>query len=144
MTAPGKPKASEELERIEDALVESLLDAAGDDVWKEIAASSGDPDALVAAVDAAIASARTKSAQERLERARADLSAWRSKSGPVSAVERNAAQARFERLRTGNVDPDSKMMMAARKGEGLSESDLEGLIEDMAELERLERDKDNG
>jgi hypothetical protein len=36
------------------------------------------------------------------------------------------------------------MMMAARKGEGLSDSDLEGLIEDMAELERLERDKDDG
>jgi hypothetical protein len=144
MTAPGKPKASEELERIEDALVESLLDATGEDVRKEIAAAGGDPDALIAAVDAAIASARTKSAQVRLERARAELSAWRSKSGPVSAPERNAAQARFERLRTGKVDPDSKMMMAARKGEGLSDSDLEGLIEDMAELERLERDKDNG
>jgi hypothetical protein len=31
------------------------------------------------------------------------------------------------------------MMMAARKGEGLSESDLEGLLDDLAELERLER-----
>jgi hypothetical protein len=32
------------------------------------------------------------------------------------------------------------MMMAARKGEGLSESDEQGLIEDLAELERLERE----
>lgn len=30
--------------------------------------------------------------------------------------------------------------MAARKGEGLSDSDLEGLIADLAELQRLERD----
>jgi hypothetical protein len=36
------------------------------------------------------------------------------------------------------------MMMAARKGEGLPDSDLDGVIEDMAELERLEREKDDG
>jgi hypothetical protein len=53
-------------------------------------------------------------------------------------------QTRFERLRSGNSDPDGKMMIAARKGKGLSESDLEGLIEDMAELERLEREKGDG
>jgi len=34
--------------------------------------------------------------------------------------------------------------MAARKGEGLSDSDAEGLIDDMAELERLEREKNDG
>ena len=33
------------------------------------------------------------------------------------------------------------MMLAARKGEGLSENDLESLLEDLAELERLEREK---
>jgi hypothetical protein len=143
MTTPGKPKASEELERIEDALVESILDAAGEDLRKEIGASGDDPEAVVAAVDAAIASARVQSAQARLERARAELSAWRSKSGPSSVLERKAARARFERLRSGNFDPDSKMMMAARKGEGLSDSDLDGVIEDIAELERLEREKDD-
>jgi hypothetical protein len=143
MTTPGKPKASEELERIEDALVESLLDAAGEDVRKEIVSSGGDPEAVVAAVDATITSARTKSAQARLDQARAELSAWRSKSGPASVLERNAALARFERLRSGNFDPDSKMMMAARKGEELSDSDLDGVIEDIAELERLEREKDD-
>lgn len=59
MTNTGKLTPSVELERIEDALAESLLDAAGEDVRKEIAASGGDPDALIRTVDAAIASART-------------------------------------------------------------------------------------
>jgi hypothetical protein len=113
-------------------------------VRKDITASGGDPEALVAAVDAAIASGRAESARASLERARAELSAWSTKSGPASPLERQAARTRFERLRSGNYDPDEKMMMAARKGEGLSESDLEGLIEDMAELEKLERDKDDG
>ena len=30
------------------------------------------------------------------------------------------------------------MLLASRKGEGLSESDVEGLIEDLAKLERLD------
>jgi hypothetical protein len=142
--SPGKPTVSEERQRIEDALVQSILDAGGEDMREEIAAAGGDPDALVARVDAAIAAARGSAGRARLERARAELSAWQSKSGPASAPEREAARKRFERLRSGKADPDTKMMMAARKGEGLSDSDLEGLIEDMAELERLERDKDDG
>ena len=47
----------------------------------------------------------------------------------------------MQRLRSSDSALDSKMTMAARKGEGLSERDLEGLIEDMAELERLEREE---
>lgn len=34
------------------------------------------------------------------------------------------------------------MMMAARKGEGLSERDEEGLLEDLADLERLSKRQD--
>jgi hypothetical protein len=144
MTDPEKKTAREELERIEDALVDSLLDATIEDLHKEISASGGDLVALVATFDAALASGRTHSARARLERVRAELSAWQTKSVPVSALERSAAQTRFERLRSGIDDPDSKMMMAARKGEGLSEKDLEGLINDMVEVERLEREKGGG
>ena len=143
MSGSDKPRPSDELERIEDALVESLLDAAGEDVRKEVAASGSDPDALIAKVDEAIASARSHSARERLERARAELSAWRTKSGP-SPLEREAARTRFERLRSGDFDPDAKMTMAARKGEGLSDSDVEGVVDDLAELDKLERDRDGG
>jgi hypothetical protein len=144
MSRSGKPTPRDELERIEDALVDSLLDAADEDFRKDITASRGDPETLIATVDAAIDSARAESARARLERVRAELSAWRTKSGPASPLEREAAQTRFERLRSGNSDPYGKMMMAARKGKGLSDSDLEGLIEDMAELERLEREKGDG
>jgi hypothetical protein len=78
--------------------VKSLLDAAGEDVRKEITASGRDPEALVSVVDAAIVSARAESARAKLERARAELSAWRTKSGPASPLEREAARTRFERL----------------------------------------------
>jgi hypothetical protein len=143
MNSPRKPTASDELERIEDALVESLLEADGQDVRGDIGAS-GDPAALISNVDAAIASARADAAQARLERARAELSAWQAKSGPISPLAREAARTRFERLQSDKFNPEAKMTMAARKGKGLSDSDLEGVLEDMADLERLENDSNNG
>ena len=138
MTNIGKPKGSE-LERIEDALVDSLLDASGDDLRKEIVEMGGDPDAVIARVDATIRAARAESARRRLEQAKGELAEWRAGQRPTMA-EREKAQERLVRLRSGQVDPDGAMMMAARKGEGLSESDEQGLIEDIAELERLERE----
>ena len=140
MSAPNRSTASEQLDRIEEALVESLLHAAGNDVRQEIVESGGDPAALVAGIDAAFASACREVARRRLESARAELSAWRTKAGGASRAEQEAARTRFERLRSGLVDPNAGLMMAARKGEGLSDSDLEGLIADLAELQRLERD----
>lgn len=139
MTNVGKPKGSE-LERIEDALVDSLLDASGEDLRREIVDLGGSTDdAVIARVDETIRSARAASARRRLEQAKSELAAWRTGQRPTRA-EREAAQARLGRLRSGQVDADAPMMMAARKGEGLSESDEQGLIEDLAELERLERE----
>jgi hypothetical protein len=138
MTNIGKPKGSE-LERIEDALVDSLLDASGEDLFREIADLGGTADAVIARVDATIRSARAASALRRLEQAKSELAAWRTGQRPTT-TEREAAEVRLRRLRSGQFDADAPMMMAARKGEGLSESDEQGLVEDLAELERLERE----
>ena len=67
--------------------------------------------------------------------------------GPGTAktvkFDREAARALFEKMRSRDPELASKMLLAARKGEGLSESDMEGLIEDLAKLERLD-DEDGG
>ena len=138
MSSVGKPRASE-LERIEDAVVDSLLEATGENLRKEIVEAGGNPDGVIARVGTAIRSAQANSARRRLEQARGELSRWRAK-GATTASEREAARQRLEQLRSGRVDPAAPMTMAARKGEGLSESDEQGLIEDLAELERLERE----
>jgi hypothetical protein len=140
MSAPRKPTASEELERIEDALVETLLNASGEELREEMTTAGSDPVACIAEIEAAIAAARKESWQRRLEGARAALAAWRAKTGSIDEAEREGARARLERLRANDGELDAKMVMAARNGEGLSEHDLEGLLEDLAELERLERE----
>ena len=144
MSTSRKPTASEELDHIEDALVEDLLDATGQELRDEIAAAETDPDACIAEIEKAITSARAECARRNLDNARAGLDVWRTKSRSAVDIERERAKARLERLRSSDSALDSKMTMAARKGEGLSERDLEGLIEDMAELERLEREEGGG
>ena len=143
MTTHRKPTACEELERIEKALVESLLNANEHDLREELTAAGKDPDSCVADIDATIARARAECARSRMETARAELAAWRGQGMKPGKIDLEEARARLQRLRSSDAGLDSKMMMAARKGEGLSENDLEGLLDDLAELERLERGEGN-
>lgn len=140
MSKQKKPTASEEIESIEDALVDSILNASGQELRDEIAAAGIDPDACVAEVGAAIASAKAAFAKQRLDDARAELSAWRTHGRTADSAALAGASARLQRLRSGDRELDSKMLLAARKGAGMSDSDLEGLLEDMAELERMARE----
>jgi hypothetical protein len=144
MTTHRKPTAREELERIEDALVESLVNATEHDLREELAAAGGDPDACVAEIEAAIVRARAECVRLRLKTARTELAGWRSNSGQVTGDKREGARARLQRLRTSDRDLDSRMTLAARKGADLSERDVEGLLEDMADLERLENEEGDG
>lgn len=143
MTTHRKPTAREELERIENALVESIMEASEQELRQELTAEGSGPDVCVANVDAAIARARAECARQRMETARAELAAWRGHGGKAGKMSREEARARLQQLRSGDAALNTRMMMAARKGEGLSESDLEGLLDDLAELERLEREDGN-
>lgn len=138
MSTSKKPTPREELERIEDALVESILNASGDALRAELAAAGLDPESCIAEVDATIASAKVECARKRLSKARAELAAWRKSGAKANVTALDAARAKFERLRSGDWELSQKMMLAARKGEGLSDSDMMALLEDLAALEKLE------
>lgn len=73
-----------------------------------------------------------------MERAKSELQEWRTGQAKTLKFDREAVRARFEKMRSWDPELASKMLLAARKGEGLSESDVEGLIEDLAKLERLD------
>ena len=45
-------------------------------------------------------------------------------------------------MKNGDHDLSNRMMMAARKGEGLSENDIEGVLDDLDDLEKLTKDVD--
>lgn len=138
MSNSKKPTPREELERIEDALVDSILNASGDELREELAAAGLDPDSCIAEVDATIAAATAERARKRLTEARTELAAWRRRGPRANAAALDAARAKFERLRSGDQDLKQRMMLAARKGDGLSDSDMEALLDDLAALDELE------
>ncbi len=143
MNTPKKRSAWDELVGIEDALADSILGATGEELRSEMAEAGDDPIVCIAAVEGAIGAARTKFAEQRLAQARAELTQWRAKSGNIGEPEREKARAKLEQMRGTDRELDSRMMLAARKGEGLSDRDLKGLLDDLAELERLEREDDD-
>lgn len=143
MTRSKKPTARDELERIEDALVDSLLSASNEELREEIAAAGLDPDSCIADVEATIAAARAEVTRRRLDGARAELAAWRQRDAKASGAALDVARQKLGRMRAGDQELDRKMMLAARKGEGLSDSDMEGLLEDFAALEELERGEED-
>ena len=89
-------------------------------------------------MDAINASAKVAGAKMRLERARDAVKVAKSQPTVVSSAERESVRAKLHDMRAGKGSNASGLMMAARKGDGLSESDEEGAVDDMAQLEALE------
>ena len=138
MTGSRKNPAREQLDRIEDALIESILGASEAELREEMAERGEDPDKCLLRMEHIIAGAKVASGKRGMERAKSELQEWRTGKAKTLKFDREAARSRFEKMRSRDPELASKMLLAARKGEGLSESDVEGLIEDLAKLERLD------
>jgi hypothetical protein len=128
----------EELEKLDDAIDESILAASSDELREELAALGLDPDAVVAEMDAVTGRARIAAAKRSLERAKRAVLTFKARPADVSAEDRDAVRRKLGEMRAGDGAKASDMMMAARKGEGLSDNDEQGILDDLARLARLE------
>jgi hypothetical protein len=140
MSIPKKRTAHSELDAIEDAVIQSILDADGQSLREEFTSLSRNPDHLISEIGSTVECAKSLCAKQRLAKAKTELASFRSKNKELTSTEREAARGRLERARSGDKEFASKLMMAARKGEGLSDSDLDSLVDDFAELDRLENE----
>jgi hypothetical protein len=133
-----KITATEELRRIGEAFDDSILATSPGELREELAAQGLDVEKVVAEMDAINASAKLAGAEMRLERARDAVRAAKSQPTVVSSAERESVRAKLHDMRAGKGGNASGLMMAARKGDGLSENDEEGAVDDMAQLAVLE------
>jgi hypothetical protein len=122
----------DELRKLDEAIDESILAASSDELREELAAQGMDPDAMVSEMDAVTARARNAAAKRGLERAK------QARPANVSSEDKDAVRRKLGEMRTGDGANASDMMMAARKGKGLSESDGQGILDDLAQLAALE------
>jgi hypothetical protein len=139
MTTAKKADETDEFERFEDALVDSILAASGTDLRDELRAAGEDPDAVIRSVDALLASAQRACAGQRLRDAQENVRAFRAGARTPTPEERTAAQARLHAARAGDRTLSSKTLLAARNDQGATERDINSLLDDLAELKRLEQ-----
>jgi hypothetical protein len=136
MSASNKSDKDRELEQFEDGLVDSILAASAEEMHE---AAGNDAAAIVHRFDAMLAAAKAQCSLQRLKDARAEFEAFSVNSAPLTDTEREAARSCFVEARKTVSQVPPNLMTAARKGQGASERDVESLVDDLAELERLER-----
>jgi hypothetical protein len=127
----------DKLVKLADAIVDDILATSDAEIIAEVDAT------YVSQAEAILVEAKMAVSRKLLTRAKSDLAAWQSEQGSrVRTFDRKAVEDRFDKIRSADPALDKKMMMAARNGEPLTDNDKNGLMEDLADLERLEqRDK---
>ncbi|MGI4763801.1 MAG: hypothetical protein ACRYGP_01845 [Janthinobacterium lividum] len=128
--------AKDELRLIEEALIQDMLDASPEETIADLREGGMDPSEAEALLDSMAAEAVRAAKDRRLAVAKQRAAAFHAKPPePSTPAARAALQGRLRTLKSGSSDPG--MMLAARKGSGMSERDEESLAEDLAELDRL-------
>jgi hypothetical protein len=138
MTDRKIPPAQDEAARIEDELIQSILDAPSDEIREYLAEIGEDATKIAADVASTIQRAIGTCGQEQLRRAKDELQVWRGQQ--TVSLFKPLAQRQTILSQLQSATAGVPLMLAARKGKTLSTSDEEGLAEDLEEAERLERD----
>ena len=136
-----KGTGSEELRRIGEAIDESILNASSAELREEAAAQGLDVDKVGAEMDAILANAKSACAKQRLARAKEAVVVFKSQTAVVSPVQSEATRKKLRAMRSADGTSAAGLMMAARKGKSVSESDEQGEVDDLAQLEALESEE---
>jgi hypothetical protein len=131
-----KPGNADRLSKIDQAIDESIIHASEKDLREDFAEQGHDFDKAVARVGSTIERAKVTAAKIKFERAKREMKAFRNQSN-VRSLDLAKARSRFDGMKTGDA---TDTMMAARKGGKLSESDEDGVVDDIAQLEALENE----
>jgi hypothetical protein len=131
-----KPGNADRLSKIDQAIDESIIHASEKDLREDFAEQGHDFDKAVARVGSTIERAKVTAAKIKFERAKREMKAFRDQSN-VRSLDLAKARSRFDGMKAGDA---TDTMMAARKGGKLSESDEDGVVDDIAQLEALENE----
>ncbi|MFN4231188.1 hypothetical protein [Parvibaculum sp.] len=126
-------KDREWLDHLHEFLIDEIVHGKDDEPVDE---------AKVKAFDAAVAAGRSRVAKRKLEAARRAVRSNVITSAPVSDLDMERAKRRLTLLKTGANDDDANLTLAARFGQSGNEDD-DGMLEDIAELERDCDDSDD-
>lgn len=140
----GKISGTEQLRRINEALDEDILNMSPAQLREELASDGMDEATVIAEMDSILVEAKKTCAKLRLEEAKAAVAARNSQVTKITSIDRARVKGKLDAMRSGAGENVAGTMMAARKGKKLSERDEEGTLDDIAQLEALENEGDEG
>lgn len=140
MTADPK-KEREALDWLVDALVEDVISASEEDILAEAVEEGIDSVQVATDMRAIFERAVNEGGKAKLAAAKAAVRLATSQPETGYKANMQEARRRYEAM-FGRAD-DLTLTMAARKGKGESERDIDSAIEDLAELGALEDEEDH-
>ena len=138
-------KAGRPIDRLADEFVEDILNLSDDEVLAEFREDGGDPERHAAKMRSMFENRLLAAKKERMNAAKAGVASSRQAEKGLSVPVVDIADARA-RLRAVIARADSipGLTLAARKEDELSDSDVVGMLEELAELGLLDGDQDIG
>jgi hypothetical protein len=122
------------LRRLADALAEDVLNAPDHEILEEAAEIYGDTGKLAADMLKLFEQVASEQGKERLAAARAAVAADRRRPTAVIRLQPAEARRRLQQIIAADPETARKLTVAARKGEGLSDADVQSMLEDFEEL----------
>lgn len=138
-------KAGRPIDRLADEFVEDILNLSDDEVLAEFREDGGDPERHAAKMRSMFENRLLAANKARMNAAKAGVASSRQaeKGLSVPVVDIADARARLRAL-IARADSIPGLTLAARKEDELSDSDVVGMLEELAELGLLDGDQDVG
>jgi hypothetical protein len=132
----GGDKGRKELHRLADAMLDDILNASDDEILNEAIEDGDDAEADAARLRDAFCRALLGAGKAKMAAAKQALAEYKSQR-LMESVRPVLPKDRSARLAALNPMVGSKLTLAARKGGDFTQEDIDGLLDDDAELARL-------
>lgn len=127
------PEARAKLAKLADAFMQDILATPDADIVVEVGKDG------IEWARAQLLKAKQELSSRLLIKAKKELEDWKlSESKQPVFFNRSAARSQFDKIRAGDMEFDRKMTMAARNGQAPTDTDVDGLADDWADLQRLD------
>ncbi len=138
---PKKERAA--LDHLANALVDDILNTPDEDILAEVVEDNGAPEKIAEKMRALFERTIQEEGKAKLAAAKKAVAEGRRRGEAVVNIDPAEGRRRYEAMISNDPDLSKKLTMAARKGEGQSERDIESAIEDLAELGALDDKEDD-
>jgi hypothetical protein len=142
MSNDDRNRRQQQLDRLIGTLAEDTLETPDNEIIAEVVEDYGDPSVIADRMRAVIDKATLASGKAKMAQAKEAVQAYRKRAGAIGTHQMTLTQKRqlVERAIARDRSLEEKLTLAARKGEVLSERDIDGMLEDLRELGALDEE----